>query len=565
MKRKPIGQILLEHTPLTETQLEEVLLLQKTSSKKLGEILIEKNYLNVEHILTALSVQLGISFQKEINGDEIDPTLIMNLPITFAKRHEILPIEKKGNIVRVATTDPLNVEALDEIRVILGAQIETVISTPHKIQDAINRVYEKKSQREISDLDQALELEDLSYELDQPVDLLDVDDEAPIIRLVNSLLFRAVKEGATDIHIEPYERDISVRFRVDGILHEVYKPPKRFQGSIASRIKIMGNLNIAEKRLPQDGRIGIKVGGKDIDVRLSVIPTSHGERIVMRLLDKTTTLITLENLGFSGQNLRHINEVIHQNHGIFLVTGPTGSGKSTTLYAGISKINTVDRNIITIEDPVEYQMKGVGQIQVNPKINLTFANGLRSILRQDPNIIMIGEIRDLETAEIAIQASLTGHLVLATIHTNDAPSTVTRLIDMGVEPFLVSSSLLAILAQRLIRKLCETCKQPHTALDEELDQIGITQTQAAEHTIYKAQGCSDCLNKGYKGRTAIHELMIMSDAVKDLVLKNMDAGTIKKQAVNEGMITLRDSGIEKILEGSTSIAEILRATQVEIL
>lgn len=565
MRRKPIGQILLENTPLTEEQLEEVLLLQKSSSKKLGEILIEKNYLTVEQVLKALSVQLGIAYQKEINGDAIDPLLIMNIPIHFAKRNEVLPLEKKGNTVRVATSDPLNFPALDDLRVILSAQIEPVIASPAKIQDAINRVYEKKSERDISDLDQALELEDLSYALEEPIDLLDTDDEAPIIRLVNSLLFRAAKEKASDIHVEPYERDISVRYRIDGVLYEVYKPPKRFQASIISRIKIMGNLNIAEKRLPQDGRITIKVGGKDIDIRLSTIPTSHGERVVMRLLDKTTTLITLENLGFSGRDLKHIHHIIHQNHGIFLVTGPTGSGKSTTLYACLSKINTVDKNIITIENPVEYQLKGVGQIEVNPKINLTFANGLRSILRQDPNVIMVGEIRDIETAEIAIQASLTGHLVLSTVHTNDAPSTVTRLIDMGIEPFLVSSSILAVLAQRLIRKICGNCRTPYTPSAQELDQIGLSGTLARNHTIYKSNGCSECMNKGYKGRSAIHELMLMSDTIKDLILKNTDANTIKKQALAEGMTTLRSSGIEKVLAGVTTIEEILRATQVEII
>ena len=565
MRRKPIGQILLENTKLTEDQLEEVLLLQKTTEKKLGEILIEKNYLSVEEVLKALAVQLGIEFQKEILGDMIDPTLIAHIPINFAKRNEMVPIERRDNKVRVAASNPLNCEALDELRVILGGAIEPVIATPSKIQDAINRVYEKKSEAAITDLDQALELEDLSHALDEPVDLLDADDEAPIIRLVNSLLFRAVKEKATDIHIEPYERDLSVRFRIDGVLHEVYKPPKRFQASITSRIKIMGNLNIAEKRLPQDGRIAVRVGGKEIDVRLSTLPTSHGERVVMRLLDKTTTLITLENLGFSGRDLKHIHHVVHQNHGIFLVTGPTGSGKSTTLYAALSKINTVERNIITIEDPVEYQMKGVGQIQVNAKINLTFANGLRSILRQDPNVIMVGEIRDVETAEIAIQASLTGHLVLSTLHTNDAPSTITRLIDMGVEPFLVSSSILAVLAQRLIRKLCDNCKEGYKPSLEELEQIGISPDDLKGQEFYKPRGCSECLNKGYKGRTAIHELMVMTDAVKDLVIKSVDAGNIKRQAIQEGMETLRDSGINKVLLGITSIEEILRATQVEMV
>jgi general secretion pathway protein E len=393
---------------------------------------------------------------------------------------------------------------------------------------------------------------------------LDAEDEAPIIRLVNSLLFQAVKERASDIHIEPFEKDLLIRFRVDGVLYEILRPPKRFQNSISSRIKIMGGLNIAEKRLPQDGRIRLKVAGKDIDIRLSTVPTSHGERIVMRLLDRQTVLLSVEQLGFDPRQYERFNDLIHHTHGIILVTGPTGSGKTTTLYAALNAINQPDKNIITIEDPVEYQMPGISQIQVNPKIALTFANGLRSIVRQDPDVILIGEIRDTETAEIAIQASLTGHLVFSTLHTNDSPSAVTRLEDMGIEPFLISSSLLAALAQRLVRMLCPDCKEPDRTPDPRTLEI-LDLVCRTDATYYKPKGCPSCLQTGFTGRSAIYEMLICDDVIRDLINKKADSNAIKKIARDRGMATLREDAAERACQGKTSLSEVARVTQEDIL
>jgi len=412
------------------------------------------------------------------------------------------------------------------------------------------------------------DLESVAHELEEPTDLLDADDEAPIIRLVNSLLFRAVKERASDIHINPEEKDISVRYRIDGVLREVIRPPKRFQASIASRIKIMGGLNIAEKRLPQDGRIRIKIAGKDVDVRLSTVPTAHGERIVMRLLDKSNVILDLAEIGFEPWQLKIMDGLVTRAHGIVLVTGPTGSGKTTTLYAALAKINAPDLNILTIEDPVEIPLKGVGQVQVNPKIELTFANGLRSFLRQDPDVIMVGEIRDLETAEIAIQASLTGHLVLSTVHTNDASGAITRLVDMGVQPFLVASSLVGVLAQRLVRVLCRECRKPYVPTAEEREQVGLSQeilAQAGHPThVFKAQGCPVCQGTGYQGRTGIYELMLVDDDIRALILKNTDSSTIKKAAVDHGMLTLMQHGAYKVARGITTAAEVLSVTAEDL-
>jgi general secretion pathway protein E len=405
---------------------------------------------------------------------------------------------------------------------------------------------------------------DLGVGLDEPIDLIDAVDEAPIIKLVNSLLFRAAKERASDIHFEPFEREIVVRFRIDGVLHNVVSLPKRFQPSVVSRIKIMASLNIAEKRLPQDGRIRIKLAGRDIDIRVSVIPTSFGERIVLRLLDRSGYILKLKDVGLSGGALDTFQKLIHMTHGIVLVTGPTGSGKTTTLYACLSEINMPGKNIITIEDPVEYQIKGIGQMQVNPKIELTFSAGLRSILRQDPDVIMVGEIRDVETAEIAIQASLTGHLVFSTLHTNDSASSVTRLIDMGVEPFLVSSSVLAIIAQRLVRLLCPACKKEHALTKPEAQELGFSPDDVRGRKVYEAVGCVRCMQTGYKGRTGIYELLLMKDNIRDLVMRSMDSGTIKNRAIDNGMITLRGDGALKVLEGVTSIEEVLRVTQEEM-
>lgn len=558
-----IGQILLQHTSLTPQQLEEALEIQREKGLRLGEVLVSKNYLTPEELAKALVIQMGYPYLDLIPASEIDIELIKDIPLNYAKQHQVLPISMTPDYVVIALSDPLNYKPVDDLRVIFKKEIKVMITSPLHLQEAMNKVYERSTTNLIEGLED-VSGEELAYDLNEPVDLLDSDDdEAPIIRLVNSLLFRAVKEKASDIHVEPYEKEVVVRFRIDGILYDVFRTAKKFHASIASRIKVMADLDIAEKRLPQDGRIKIKIAGKDIDIRLSTVPTSFGERLVMRILDKTNVLLELPELGFSGKVLDNINTLINKRHGIFLVTGPTGSGKSTTLYACLSRVRSIERNIITVEDPVEYQLTGVGQIQVNPKIDLTFANGLRAILRQDPDVIMVGEIRDQETAEIAIDAALTGHLVLSTLHTNDAPGAVTRLIDMGIEPFLVSSSILGVIGQRLVRKVCTFCREAYTPTDVELKELGVKRELLNKYTIYKARGCEKCSNTGYMGRTVVSELMMITDSVRDLILSGTDSNTIKKQAIVEGMATVRQNAIAKVLQGITTIEELFRSTQTE--
>jgi len=565
---KYIGELLLEKGLVTEEQLLKGLELQKEKESRLGELLCQLKAVSEEDCLRTLSEQLEVPFEPNLERLTLDPELIKHVPINFAKQYELVPIAREGERVKVATSDPLNYFPLQDLGRLLGAEVDPVLASGRSIIAAINRVYDRASstaegvmgdlEKDVSDLDA------LTHGLEEPEDLLDVSDEAPIIRLVNSLLFQAVKERASDIHIEPYEKELMVRFRIDGVLYEVIRPPKRYQNSIASRVKIMGGLNIAEKRLPQDGRIRIKIAGKDIDIRLSTLPIAHGERIVMRLLDRESVMLDLEQLGFSKGNLEAMNGLIHLTHGIILVTGPTGSGKTTTLYASLQKINSPDKNIITIEDPVEYQLEGVGQIQVNPKIQLTFANGLRSIVRQDPDVILVGEIRDRETAEIAVQASLTGHLVFSTLHTNDSAGAIARLVDMGVEPFLISSSLLAIMAQRLVRKLCPECRTPDRPSPEFLKELGMEET-AKGATFYKAAGCPKCLNTGFAGRSAIYELLPVNDEIRELINRNADSTEIKRKARSQGMLTLREDAALKALAGLTSLSEIVRVTQEDIL
>jgi general secretion pathway protein E len=511
--------------------------------------------------------EYDLPFLPRIAASDVDPELLAALPMQFARRNLVLPLKREDGAVVVAIGDPRALAPLDDLRVLYRTPTRPVVVPPDALTDAINRAYDLAS-GSAADLMGNLEEERLDLiatELEEPRDLLEASDEAPIIRLVNSLLFQAVKDRASDIHIEPFERVLTVRFRIDGILYDVISPPKRFQPVIISRVKVMAGLDIAEKRLPQDGRIRTKVAGKDIDVRVSVIPTAFGERVVLRLLDRAATLLGLEELGLAGRNLTRVEKLIHQSHGIILVTGPTGSGKTTTLYAALSTINSTERNIITIEDPIEYQLQGVGQMQVNPKIDLTFANGLRSILRQDPDVIMVGEIRDGETAEIAIQAALTGHLVFSTLHTNDSASAVTRLVEMGTEPFLVSSSVLAVMAQRLLRRVCDGCRRVLKPTADLLAEIGLTPEQTAGRTLYTGgTGCAACKETGYRGRTGIHELLVIDDDVRTLIMKNADASAIRRAATANGMVTLREDGAAKVLAGETTIEEVLRVTQEDL-
>lgn len=496
-----------------------------------------------------------------IHDDEIEFSILKDLPLSFVKGNVFLPLRRQENALLGAVADSRGVFALRDLARNLNLKPHPVQAEEKTILDAINRIYSQTSR--VDEVMGDIKGEDLSMiatEFESPKDLLELTEEAPIIRLLNALLMEAVKEKASDIHIEPYEKGIDVRFRVDGMLNKVLTPPKIIHDALISRIKIISGLDIAEKRLPQDGRMKLLVGGKDIDIRVSIIPTALGERAVLRLLDRQAGILSLEMLGLTDSVLHPLKNALTRQNGIMLVTGPTGSGKTTTLYASLLKLNTEDRNIITVEDPVEYQLAGIGQIQVNPKIGLTFANGLRSILRQDPDIMMVGEIRDLETAEIAVHASLTGHLVLSTLHTNDAPSAITRLVDMGIEPFLVASSLVCVLAQRLVRVICPHCRESYAPSTQELSCLKLENTPSH---LFRGKGCDKCLGKGYLGRTGIYELLEIKPDVRALIIEKKDAQAIRAAAVSTGFKPLHKNAIEKIINGITTIEEVLRVTQKE--
>ncbi len=553
---KTIEQIIKEKRPDALLKIDELL---EKHGESFEETLIKSNIFEENELLDVFSEFYELPCINSIGPDDIDEELVKLLPIGFAKNYRLIPLRKEGEKVYMAFAPPLDLYAMDEVKSLYGSQIEPVLTTNKLLIDVINKVYERG--KEVTD-----EIEDESlgiFETDihEPKDLLEAEDEAPIIRFVNSLMFQAVKDKASDIHIECFEKEVSVRFRKDGILHMITSVPKKIQSSLISRVKIMAELDIAEKRKPQDGRIRVKVAGRDVDVRISTVPTAWGESVVMRLLDRTTVILSLEDLGLEGEKLKSIDNLIHRSYGIVLVTGPTGSGKTTSLYASLERINSPDKKIITIEDPVEYQIMGINQIQVNAKVDLTFANGLRSILRQDPDVILVGEIRDRETADIAIHASLTGHLVFSTLHTNDSASAITRLIDMDIEPFLITSSLVAVVAQRLVRVFCKYCKQPYKPTDEELERIGIQRSDIPDGILFRAKGCSNCIETGYSGRTAIFETLIVNDDIRNLTLSTADSTSIKKLAVDCGMSTLRMDGADKIVKGVTSIDEVLRVTE----
>ena len=562
MKKEHIEGFLIKNTKISKREIVGLMNFKPEGNKTIWDCLEGKDYDNVDEILSRVCELMEIPYMKDIPINDIPVDLIKNLPLKYATDNYVLPFKQEEDHVIVLISNPMDTRTLDNLRVFFGKKIKPTVSTTTKIQDAVNKVYEK-SVGTFEGLDEVDEDDDYDLE-QQEADLLDVgEDDAPVIKLVNKLFSRAIKEKASDIHIEPYEGDVVVRFRIDGILYDVFKPSKRLQNAIISRIKVLGHLNIAEKRLPQDGRIQLKLAGRSIDVRLNTVPIVHGERLVMRLQDRSNVVLELEQLGFPKPTLESLSDQFKKTHGIILVTGPTGSGKSTTLYAGLMKINGVERNVITVEDPVENRIHGIGQIQVNSKIGLNFADGLRAILRQDPDVIMIGEIRDLETAEIAINASLTGHLVLSTIHTNDAAGSIPRLVDMGCEPFLISSSLLGVIAQRLIRLLCPDCKAPYKLLDEDIKELEITQEEAENSTVYKAVGCGECNQKGYKGRAVISEFLLVTDDIRKLILQRKDGNSIKKEARNNGMKTIREDGVRKILEGQTTIEEVLSNSQVD--
>ncbi len=572
-QRQKLGEILVSHGAISNAELDKHLKEHQNRGMRIGEYLVHEGAIQVLDLTKALAEQADVDYAQEINVDDIDLDLLDNLPIHFARARHMLPLRRTNDGIELAVTDPFDILSIDQVALSLGTRVDPIIVPQSLLIDALNVAYDRhdrlKGHYGAMLEDEQKEDGDAEPGFEDVVDLLGAgdDDEAPVIQFVNTTFVRAVRDRASDIHIEPHETRVVVRFRIDGVLQEVAEVPKKFHSSISARIKIMAGLNIAEKRLPQDGRIRIKLAGKDIDIRVATIPISQGERITMRLLDKSAVLLDLGTIGMDEHTLSMVEDMIHRPHGIILVSGPTGSGKSTTLYSCLSKINTVDRNILTIEDPVEYQLEGISQVAVNAKIDLTFANGLRSFLRHDPDVIMLGEIRDGETAEIAIQASLTGHLVFSTVHTNDAAGAFTRLIDMGVEPFLVASSLLAVMAQRLVRRLCPQCKESYVPSDSEIAKVELTRAQVdhAGGHFWRPVGCEHCGQLGYKGRSGIYEFLVVSDEVRALVMDRKDAGTIKKKALAQGMRTLRIDGVNKILSGVTSVEEVLRVTQAEAI
>lgn len=566
MIKKDFGNFLVSGGYINTQQLLECQ--QEVASKggTLDGCLVAKQFMSPENLAQARAEFLSVPYIKNVTDKEADLTLLAKVPLNFLRENVVMPIMHDGQIT-ILTADPAKFQPLDELDMLLGGGTQPALASAKVISDAINRYYPIEGAKEMIEelegegaekIDEAVEFGDIEEK-----DILTMASEAPIIKLVNHILFQAVKQGASDIHIEPFEKELLVRYRIDGVLYPVMTPPKRIQGALASRIKIMSNLNIAEKRIPQDGRIDIKVAGKPIDIRVSILPVSHGERIVMRLLDKSRTFGKLKDFGFSERDYALLIDSIHKPNGIIYVTGPTGSGKTTTLYAVLGELNEPGVNIITVEDPVEYQMAGIGQVQVKDKVGLTFAAALRSILRQDPDIVMIGETRDAETAQIAVQAALTGHLVLSTLHTNNAPASITRLLDMGVEPFLIASSVILVMAQRLVRKLCPECKSVYKPTSEMLKSVGITEVEAKKITFYQANGCDACNKTGYKGRLAVYELMKMTNEIGKLTMERSDTSHIRRQALADGMTTLVADGVRKIKDGLTTIDEVLSVATME--
>ena len=528
------------------------------------DLLTGKGGLSEDDALAAIAESIGYPFEPVL-AHKLHTIDAAKTPINYLKKNFLAPLAIEDGFLEVATADPLNREAVDDLKHLLGARrVRTVVTSKREVVKILNQLYDQSQhtgERFIEELDENSDDEKMVGEWSEVEDLMDSTSEAPAIRLVNYVLAQAVKNRASDIHIEPYQDDIRVRYRIDGILYDYLSPPKRLHSSIVSRVKVMAALNIAEKRLPQDGRIQIKIGGREIDIRVSIIPTFYGERIVLRLLDKKGGFLTLEELGLSQEQQDTMQSLIEKTHGIILVTGPTGSGKTTTLYAALSGINSADKNIITVEDPIEYQLRGVGQIQVAPKIGLTFASGLRSILRHDPDVIMVGEIRDLETVEIAIQSSLTGHLVFSTLHTNDAVGAMTRLIDMNVEPFLITSSVIAVVAQRLARRVCSFCKEVYTPPPSFLKKFGIDANVFGKGQFVRGKGCDHCFNTGYQGRTGIFEMLVMDDDMRRKVVAGADAVDLLHLAREKGFATMREDGIRRAMAGVTTLEEVLRVTQ----
>jgi len=566
-----LGEILIKESLITQDQLTKALEFQRSNGGKLGSCLTKMGYITDDDITGVLSRQYGVP-SINLKYYEIDPTVIKLIPQDTATRYQVIPLSRVGSVLTIAMTDPTNVFAMDDIKFMTGFNVEPVVASESAIGEAIGRFYggAETNHEELSKMMKDLAMDDQELELsseETDVDTATLEraaEEAPIIKLVNLILTDSVKRGASDIHLEPYELELRVRFRIDGVLQTVMSPPLRLKDAMTSRIKIMAKLDIAEKRLPQDGRIMIKYKAdgkrKELDFRVSTVPTLYGEKIVMRLLDKENLRLDMTKLGFEPESLKKFERNILKPYGMVLVTGPTGSGKTNTLYSSVARLNQVDTNIMTAEDPVEFQLAGINQVQMKEQIGLNFAAALRAFLRQDPNIILVGEIRDFETAEIAVKAALTGHMVLSTLHTNDAPSTISRLMNMGIEPFLVATSVNLICAQRLVRRICANCKTELEVPEQALIDAGYTPEEVKTTKIYHGKGCSVCNKGGYKGRTGLYEVMEVNDELRELILVGASALELKKKAMEQGMITLRRSGLIKAALGQTTMEEVLRET-----
>ncbi len=566
--RDLIREFVKKHGLLDEARLEEAFRLEEETGQSFEKIILHKGYMSENDLLRTLAFALELPYQPGLGEEIVPDDFLNNVPVGFARNYALVAVGRNNGAMKIATAFPLDTHPMDDLATMLQCEVEPVLAPRTEITSLINRGYKNKSGI-VDETMEGLREDDILKEaeaIDASEDLLATANKAPVIRLVNMILFNALKMRASDVHFQPFLDRLQVRYRIDGVLYDMEAPPKKVQDAILSRIKVMGEMDIAERRMPQDGRASVKIGDADVDIRISSVPTSHGERIVLRLLDKSARLYEMEEIGLEDENLEMLKRYIQYQHGIILVTGPTGSGKSTTLYASLQKVNSDKLNVITLEDPIEYQLDGISQIQINEKKGLTFAVGLRHLLRQDPDIMMVGEIRDVETARIAIQAALTGHLVYSTLHTNDAASTVTRLVDIGLEPYLVASSIICVIAQRLVRRICPDCvslSEPDEQELFDLKSIGVSMDQFPDGKIWRGAGCPNCFNTGYVDRTGIYEILPVDEDLKEQVMEGMSSSVIKKSAIDRGCRTLRMDGASKVVAGVTTASEVLRVTQLD--
>ncbi|MHC4549685.1 MAG: GspE/PulE family protein [Planctomycetota bacterium] len=567
--RELVAEFIEKHGLLDRERLDEVFRLEEETGQSFEKIILHKGYMSENDVLRTLAHALELPYIPSLADKIVPDDFVHGVPVGFARNYALVGVGRENGAIRVATAFPLDTHPMDDLATMLQCEVEPVLAPRAEITSLINRAYKDKAGGLVDETIDGLREDDILKEaaaIDESEDLLATANKAPIIRLVNMILFNALKMRASDVHFQPFPDRLQVRYRIDGVLYDMEAPPKKVQDAILSRLKVQGQMDIAERRMPQDGRASVKIGDADVDIRISSVPTSHGERIVLRLLDKSARLYELEEIGLEADNLSLVDDYIRYQHGIILVTGPTGSGKSTTLYAALQKVNSTQLNVITLEDPIEYQLNGISQIQINEKKGLTFARGLRHLLRQDPDTMMVGEIRDVETARIAIQAALTGHLVYSTLHTNDASSTVTRLVDIGLEPYLVASSLICVIAQRLVRRICPECKEEFEPTPEDvrdLKAVGLSPDEVPSGLLCRGAGCPSCFNTGYIDRTGIYEILPVDDPLKDQIVERVGSSFIKKTSIDRGCRTLRMDGARKVLRGVTTAAEVLRVTQLD--